>query len=119
MKTKKNKDKKKLLIIILLLLLLLLGSFFVIFKFYTDECEDCNKLGIDDNINIGDISGLSEEEIQEMLDSKVAYNYVNINMNTSISVGNGDEILNLNLNNSGNKYDGFKYNTTEKNGLLQ
>lgn len=106
--------KNNFLLLILLLLVFLCGFLY----FWSNKNTDIPKedLKIDSNIDIGDIEGLSEEEIQKMLNEKVAFNYININMNTNITVFE-KSITNLNLNNNGNKYDGFKY-YKDKNSSL-
>lgn len=104
--------KRNLLLLVLPVLVILCGFLYVWSNMNTPK-ED---LGIDSNIDIGDIEGLSEDEIQRMLNEKVAFNYININMNTNITVF-GKSITNLNLNNNSNKYDGFRYDKDKNSSL--
>lgn len=109
----KQTNKIKLLTVIFLLFCAGILTFILLNK--PTDTEDVLK--IDDNINIGDISGLTEEEMQDALNSKVAYNMLNVQINTSIVVSE-DTIQNLNLVNNANKYEGYKYSTSKKTDLL-
>ena len=106
-----EKDKKKKLLALLLALLLFLAGGAMTYSLFgrcsLNQSNQPNKQ-VDKNINIGDIVGMTQEEMQEAMNARVKYNMVNINMNTSITIS-GKTIANLDLNNNSNKYDGYKY----------
>lgn len=116
MKETTNKKQRKYLLVLLFLLVSILASL-VVYAAMNRSNDENKPLGIDTNINIGDIEGLSEEEIQDNLNAMVEYNKVNINMNTSITV-HDKVIQNMNLKNDANRYEGYRYDTKDNKGLL-
>lgn len=86
---KKDEGKKykhlSLLLLLLLIICLCVGGWL----FYNSWLDDQNKLARERDAQEGYLPGMTEEEIQKMLDDKVAEGSVQINMNSKLVFKDG------------------------------
>lgn len=97
----KNEKKKKLIILLLLLLLCFgVGGYFFIHSWLSDT----NKLPREKDAMEGFLPGMTEEEIQKMLDEKVNEGSVQISINSELVFPDGSSKGYIRIENSRNNH---------------
>lgn len=101
MEQKEKKDRKKIIIIIIFIVLLLLGGGYY---FVHSWLPEDNKLAREKDAKEGFLPGMTQEEIQKMMDEKVAEGSVQISINSQLIFKDGKSKTDIRIENSRNNH---------------